>query len=201
MQSCVLHLSWNIWILPTVKKTPMSTSRQPLFTENPLSHNRLQNLCFPLLWTYFEIAADIRFHALCISVVRVATLFVLFLWLCVVGTTGLYSVLFIFFLCASRCPNWVVPSRGAISPGADMHLCINLNPHLHLQHHNEQHQRRDMINPLPQPQSFLTLEMFVSTFTNSNLNFHHKLNQHRTSSTISNIKQTFSFLYFLFLIF
>ena len=58
---------------------------------------------------------------------------------------------------------------------------------------------RDMISPLPQPQSFLTLEMFVSTFTNSNLNFHHKLNQHRTSSTISNISKKYSYvLYFVF---
>ena len=103
MQSCVLHLSWNIWILPTVKKTPMSTSRQPLFTENPLSHNRLQNLCFPLLWTYLlhYCRHSISIHALCISVIRVVTLFVLFLWLCVVGTTGLYSMLSIFFVCIS----------------------------------------------------------------------------------------------------
>ena len=55
-----------------------------------------------------------------------------------------------------------------------------------------------MINP-SRPQSFLTLDMFVSTFTKSNLNFHHKLNQPRTSSTISNISKKYSYvLYFVF---
>jgi hypothetical protein len=173
MQFCVLHLSWNIWILPTVKKLQcqhhVNLSSQKIHWAI-IGCRTCASHCFELtlrlLQTFDFYSCTVYFCCSCCNIVCLISLAL---------RSGNYW--FVFYVVDFFCVHLDVQieSSPLAEPFPQALICIFASALTLTYIYNatmSNTKERDMINPLPRPQSFLTLDMFVSTFTKSNLNFH-----------------------------